>query len=361
MTPSSKWRAQTLAVALGRPPHAPDAPLNTPIVSTSTYVTGGTRGYGRFSNPTWEAFEEVLGALEGGRAMSFASGMAAVSAVIDLVPVGGVVVVPIGGYSGTVALTAELERSGQAVVRRVAVTDDGAVADAARGADLVWLESPTNPLLEVADLAHAAAACRAAGTLLAVDNTFATPLLQRPLALGADIVVHSATKLVAGHSDVLLGAVVVPDGPEHDDLHSGLLRRRTLGGAVPGAFEAWLALRGLRTLPLRLGAAQASAAELALRLADHPAVTRVRYPGFGTIVSIEVAGGAAKADAVCAGVVLWTVATSLGGVESTLERRRAWAAESAAVPTSLVRLSVGCEDVVDLWQDLAQALDALPR
>ncbi len=353
---ASPWTPQTLAVALGRPTHEPDAPLNSPVVMTSTYVAGGPRGYGRTSNPTWEAFEEVLGALEGGRALAFASGMGAVSAVLDLVPVGGVLVVPVGGYSGTMAAAAAMEGSGRAVVRRVDVTDAAAVAEAATGAQLVWLESPTNPLLEVADLPAAAAACSRSGATLVVDNTFATPLLQQPLDLGADVVVHSATKLIAGHSDVLLGAVVVGTGGAADALLAEVTARRTLGGAVPGPFEAWLALRGLRTLPVRLRAAQASATELARRLAGHPAVSRVRYPGLGTIVSIEVDGGAAAADAVCGAARLWTNATSLGGVESTLERRRRWPAESAAVPESLVRLSVGCEDVEDLWTDLEQAL-----
>jgi cystathionine gamma-synthase len=188
-----------------------------------------------------------------------------------------------------------------------------------------------------------------------VDNTFATPLLQRPLELGADIVLHSATKYLAGHSDVQMGAIVTAD----DELYAVLKGRRDLVGAVPGPFEAWLALRGLRTLHLRVERAQANATELARRLESHPAVSEVRYPGFGGIVSMVVAEGALAADLLTHKTKLWVHATSLGGVESTLERRRRWKAEPATIPEGLVRLSVGIEDVEDLWRDLATALDTL--
>jgi cystathionine gamma-synthase len=236
----------------------------------------------------------------------------------------------------------------------VPVDDADAVARAADGAAMVWLESPTNPNLDVADIAAAARACASAGALLVVDNTFATPVLQRPLELGADLVVHSATKLIAGHSDVVLGVVVTRD----DDVLRRIDTHRRLHGAIPGPMEAWLALRGLRTLALRVERAQANAAALAERLAAHPAVAKVRYPGMGAMVSIELAGGAEAADALAAGVRLWHHATSLGGVESSLERRRRWPAESTAVSEALVRLSVGIEDVEDLWDDLADALSA---
>ena len=368
----------TIAVVAGRPPRAPDAEVNVGVSLTSTFVGSGVlgageRGYGRFGNPTWEAFEEVLGALEGGSALSFASGMAAVSAVVGLLPAGGTLVLPHGAYNGTHGLADLLQRRG--VLRAVGVdtTDPAAVgaalADAGPGA-LLWLESPTNPLLEVADLAALAALGRGAGALVAVDNTFATPLLQRPLDLGADVVVHSVTKFLAGHSDVVLGAVVTRD----EDLLGRLRQQRTLHGAVPGPLEVFLALRGVRTLPLRLERSQASAAELARRLQEHPAVERVRHPslpsdpghalaarqmaGFGAIVSVEVRGGAAAADAVVDAVRLWLPATSLGGVESLVERRRRHPGEPAVVPESLLRLSVGVEDVEDLWRDLDAALRA---
>jgi cystathionine gamma-synthase len=194
-----------------------------------------------------------------------------------------------------------------------------------------------------------------AGAHVVVDNTFATPLLQRPLELGADIVLHSATKFLAGHSDVLMGAIVTRD----DELYGVLKGRRDLVGAVPGPFEAWLALRGLRTLHLRVERSQTNATELARRLSEHPAVGEVRYPGFGGIVSIVLAQGALPADLLTRKTKLWVHATSLGGVESTFERRRRWKTEPATIPDGLVRLSVGIEDVEDLWRDLARALDTL--
>jgi cystathionine gamma-synthase len=360
----------TVAVTAGRPAPAPDAPLNPPIVISSTYHAGGPVGYSRFGNPTWEAFEQVLGQLEGGASLLFSSGMAAVAAVLDLVPADGVVVAPVHAYNGTLALLGELERAGRLRVRLADVTDLEAVSAACRGAALVWLESPTNPALEVVDLRACAEIAHGHSALVAVDNTFATPLVQQPLRLGADVVVHSVTKYLAGHSDVVLGATVARDPALVDTLR----RTRALRGAVAGPLEAWLALRGLRTLPLRMERAQANAAELARRLSGHPAVTGVRYPGlatdpghalaraqmqgFGAIVSLQVRGGAVAADAVCAAVRLWVVATSLGGVESTLERRRRWPAESTDIPPSLLRLSVGIEDVTDLWDDLDAALRA---
>ena len=353
-----RWSLTTRAVTAGRPAREADAPLNPPVVMTSTYVTSDSpdaRTYARFSNPSWEPLELALGELEGGAALVLASGMAAVSAAVQLAPPGGTVVVPAAAYNTTHTLLDELAATGRVAVRRVDVTDTAAVAEAVRGAALLWLESPTNPLLEVADLAACCAAARAAGALSVVDNTFATPLLQRPLEAGADVVVHSATKYLAGHSDVLAGAVVTRD----EALLAALHRHRTVHGAVLGPWEAWLVLRGLRTLHLRLERAGASAAVLAERLAGHPAVRRVRYPGWGAMVSVEVAGGPDAADAVVAATRLWVPATSLGGVESTLERRRRHANEPDAVPEDLVRLSVGVEDVDDLWADLEAALGGL--
>jgi cystathionine gamma-synthase len=341
----------TLAVVAGRPGREPDEPLNVPVTFASTYRAGGEVEYGRYGNPTWTAFEDAVGALEGGRARAFASGLAAVSAVLSLLGEDAVVVAPDSAYTGTRAQLEQREAQGRATVRYVAVADADAVAQACAGADLVWLESPTNPQLDVADLAAAARAARSAGALLAVDNTFATPVLQRPLELGADLVVHSATKLLAGHSDVLLGVVVTRD----DELLRRLDDHRRLHGAVPGPMEVWLALRGLRTLAIRVRAAQANAVELAARLAAHPSVRRVRYPGLGSMISVEV-GSTAAADLLAADVRLWVHATSLGGVESSLERRRRWPSESPSVSDALVRLSVGIEDVEDLWADLAQAL-----
>jgi len=239
-------------------------------------------------------------------------------------------------------------------VRHVEIADTASVVAALDGADVLWLESPTNPTLEVADLPALVTAARERGVLTVCDNTFATPLLQQPLDLGADVVVHSATKYLSGHSDVLLGIAVT----RRQDLYDALLRRRVVHGGIAGPMEAWLALRGLRTLHVRFERQCANAAELARRAADHPGVERVRYPGFGAMISFEVRGGAAAADAVAAGCRLWLDATSLGGVESLIERRRKYAAESPTVPESLLRLSVGIEDVDDLWRDLTQALES---
>lgn len=358
----------TVVVHAGRPARVPDAPLGESPVFSSTYIAGGNRGYGRFDNDAWAALETTLGALEGGRGLSFASGMAAAAAVCDLVPVGGRVVAPQHAYSGVLALLDQQAATGRLTVTRVSITDAEAVSAAVVGADMLWIESPTNPAMEVADIPLLAAAGRAAGATVVVDNTFATPLLQQPLSMGADIVMHSATKFIAGHSDVVLGAVITSS----DDLWTALeLRRRSLG-AIPGPMEAFLALRGLRTLALRLERAQSNAAFLAERLSEHPRVSRVRYPGlpddpghalaatqmsgFGAILAFELGGDAAYAQKVCESTTLWVHATSLGGVESMLERRHRWPSEAPTIPQDLIRLSVGIEHPADLWADLQQAL-----
>ncbi len=368
----NRLRLQTVAVTAGRPAPVPDAPFNPPIVFASTYAASpevgtGEMGYGRYGNPTWLALEETIGALEGGRALTFGSGMAAAHAVLELLPQNFTVVVPQNAYLGVIAAAEERATRYGGTVRRVDVADTAQVLAAAEGADLVWLETPTNPTIEVADLPAVAAALP--DVTLVVDNTFATPLLQQPLAVGADIVLHSATKLLSGHSDALLGALVVA---EHDTARfDALTANRKLHGAVPGTMEAYLVLRGIRTLPVRLGQAQANAQVLAERLAEQQVVQRVRYPGlpsdpghevaartmagFGSLVSIDFADGP-TAEAFVTATRLWVAATSLGGVESTLERRRRWPSELPTVPEGLVRLSVGIEHVEDLWADLEQAL-----
>lgn len=348
------WSPQTVAVKAGRPESQPDQPFNQPLVMASTYVAGGDMEYGRYANATWEAFESALGALEGGRALSFSSGMAAVATVLDLVAPGETVVAARHCYQGTLVQLATLEQRGLVKVVLVDIDDTEQVLAALNDdVALLWVESPTNPALEVADLAALCAGASAARVTVVVDNTFATPLLQRPLEIGASVVIHSGTKYLAGHSDAVIGAVVTRD--EHM-WHAFDQKRRTLG-AIPGTLEAWLALRGLRTLSLRVERAQSNAAELARRLAAHFAVTRVRYPGFGGIVAIELAD-AETADLVCQRTQLWVHATSLGGVESSLERRRRWTSEPTTIPEGLIRLSVGIEDVEDLWSDLDQALAA---
>lgn len=345
-------------VTLGRGPGRPGDGVSPPLELSSTFHADGPVDYARVGNPTWTAFEEALGALEGGIALVHSSGMAAVAAVLSLVPPGGTVVAPGAAYSGVVATLAQRDAAGTLAVRWVDPGDRDAMATAVTGADLVWVESPSNPLLDLVDLGDVVTLAHAAGALVAADNTFCTPLLAQPLTDGVDVVVHSVTKYLAGHSDVVLGATVTAADETGQELAGRLHGYRTLAGSVAGPMETWLALRGLRTLSVRLERACASAADLAARLRDHPAVQRVRYPGFGAIISIEVVGGAAGAEAVTAATRLWVHSTSLGGVESQVERRRRHAAEPPAVPEALVRLSVGIEDVEDLWRDLLTALSA---
>ena len=343
----------TIAVAAGRPPRRADGPMNPPIVMASTYHAGGDVGYGRYGNPTWEMFETALGSLEGGVATSYASGMAAVAAVLDLVPDGGTIVTSADAYYGTLAMLERLQSRGRLTVRQVDLTDNDAAAAALSGADLLWAESPTNPLLRLVDLETLLARAGAEGVTSVVDSTFNTPIVARPLEMGATVVVHSATKYLSGHSDLLMGAAVARDAA----VVERLVAYRSLQGAVPGSIEAWLALRGLRTLHLRMERAQASAAVLADRLSRHPRVATVHYPACGAMVSVVLNGDVAAAERVCDATRLWVHATSLGGVESSLERRRRWPGESSEVPETLVRLSVGIEDVDDLWNDLAAALE----
>ena len=344
----------TVLVGAGRPPRTPGAELSPPLSLNATFIAGSDVDYGRSGNATWTAFEDTLGRLEGGAALVFASGTAAIHAVLDLVPPGGRIVAPLTAYSGTVVALDDLAASGIAQVTRVDIADTAAflaAIDAEPAPDLVWIESPVNPTLEVADIPAITAAAHARGALVAADNTFSTPLLAQPLSQGCDIVAHSVTKYLAGHSDVVLGALVTAQ----DSVWMRLQAIRTRRGGIAGPTEVWLALRGMRTLHVRLERACANAATLVERLRDHPGVTRVRYPGSGAIVSIEL-GSPERADAVADAVRIWTNATSLGGVESLLERRRRHSAEPETVPTDLLRLSVGIEDVEDLWADLDQAL-----
>lgn len=370
MTPSEKWRdldPATIVLHAGRGADTPGAPTNVPPVLASIYKPGVDLLYGRNGNPTWAAFEEVLGALEGGSALAFASGMAASNAIFDLLPLGAKVVAPANAYYNTVLSLRDRADKGFLELITVDITGAGATEATLEGATLLWLESPSNPLIGISDIVRLSRAAHSQGALVVVDSTFATPLLQTPLSLGADLVVHSATKFISGHSDVVMGAVVTAD----DEMAEKLLRRRTSGGAIPGPLEAYLALRGLRSLPVRLERAQANAAAIAERLEAHPRVERVLYPGlashpghelaatqmrgFGAMLSFQVTGGATGADQVCDSTRLILNATSLGAIETTMERRARWGNETSA-PENLIRMSVGCEALNDLWADLAQAL-----
>jgi cystathionine gamma-synthase len=347
-------KPDTWAILAGRPAAEPGATLNTPIAAVSTYELGGELIYSRNEGTSlWASFEAVLGGLEGGEAVAFSSGMAACAAVLGQLPSGASLVLVDDCYQQVASMVAAgAERHGWRVERLPAA--DPRWVERASQADLLWLESPTNPLLDVADLVAICGAPRGPQTRLVVDNTFATPLLQRPLELGADVVVHSATKLIGGHSDLLLGAAVTA----RPELLDGLREARKTNGATPGMLECFLALRGIRTLPLRLERAQATAHELAIRLAGHSAVGRVRYPGFGTVVSFELAGAEA-ADGACRATRIIRHATSLGGVETCMERRSMHRGQEH-IPAGLIRMSVGCEDLDDLWRDLEAALSSTP-
>lgn len=359
------WRPQTIAVAAGRD-QSPGAPLNVPPTFAATYRDGGEIGYGRFDNPTWSAFERTIGGLEGGHAVSFSSGQAASTALLTPLAPGATVVFPHDAYTGTRALLSELEQRGALALRGVDVTDTDAVLAALEGARVLWLESPTNPMLGIAELPRLLEAARAARVFSIVDNTFATPVLQQPLALGADAVMHSATKYLGGHSDLVMG-VVVTANPGRRDV---LAEHRTMRGSIPGVMESYLALRGLRTLTVRVREQSATALELAQRLDRDERIGRVHYPGlpsdpgherasaqmsaFGGMVSFELPDADA-ADRLIGALRLVVGGTSLGGVESTIDRRRRWPGEER-VPAGLLRLSVGLEHVEDLWEDLDEAL-----
>lgn len=347
----------------------PGSPLNVPLWPASNFVLGDRRAYARDDGtPGWDALEEIVGGLEGGSSISFASGMAAIAAVFEQLPAGSVVALPDDCYQGVAGLANAGQARGRWTVHRVAVADTARWVEMCGSADLIWLESPSNPLLIVGDLDVICAATRKRGAILGVDNTFATPLNQRPLTLGADVSVQSVTKFIGGHSDLLGGVLTVRD----TNLLAALRQTRELSGATPGTLEIFLAVRGARTLAVRLDRAQANAMTLAERLTGHPSVTLTRYPGlathptheaarrqlkgFGTIISFDVRGGAAAADAVCRGLQLIQHATSLGAVESTIERRASVPGQEH-LPPALLRLSVGIEAVDDLWIDLDRALN----
>jgi cystathionine gamma-synthase len=365
----------------------------TPIYQTSTYKQdgiGGTRGgyeYSRTANPTRTALETCLAALENGaQAFAFASGMAAEDCLIrTLCRPGDLVLIPSDAYGGTFRLFDKVLSGWGVSHASVRQTDLEAVARAAAGQRprLIWAETPTNPLLSIVDIRALARIAHESGALLVVDNTFASPYLQRPLELGADIVVHSTTKYLGGHSDVIGGAVVVRDAGQAEDL--AFTQNAT--GAIAGPFDAWLTLRGIKTLAARMDRHCANAARIARMLADHPAVESVFYPGlpghpgheiaksqmrdFGGMVSFRVRAasgpegiardGEERAIEICARTRLFTLGESLGGVESLIEHPARMTHASTAgspleVPPDLVRLSVGIEDPDDLLADLQQAI-----
>ncbi len=359
---------ETKVVAAGRPDKKPDGALNPPISLNSTFHAGGPIGYGRYGNESWSALEEAISTLEGGQTLIYGSGMAAISCVFSLLPHGAVLTASHHGYQGTTVMLKQMHESGRLTVRFVDLADTEATLAQIPGTQMLYLESPINPGIEIVDLPKLIAAGKAAGCGVAVDNTLASPMVQNPLAMGADIVIHSVTKYLSGHSDLLLGSTSTKDPA----LNVRLEQARRYGGAIPGPFEAWLALRGLRTFSLRMKKSQENAMDLANRLVKHPAISRVRYPGlatdpyheraksfmkgFGAVVSFEVKASVEQIDVMCNSAKLITNATSLGGVESLWERRRRWKTESETIPENLIRFSVGIENADDLWADIQSAM-----
>ncbi|MEY9213800.1 cystathionine gamma-synthase [Thermobifida halotolerans] len=374
---------ETLAIHAGQEADAETGAVVVPIYQTSTYRqdgVGGLRGgheYSRTANPTRTALEECLAALESGvRGLAFASGMAAEDTLLrTIAKPGDHLVIPTDAYGGTFRLVSKVFERWGLSWDAVDLSDTEAVRAAVRPTTVaIWAETPTNPLLNIADIAALAEVAHSSGALLVVDNTFASPYLQRPITLGADVVVHSTTKYLGGHSDVVGGALVVADA----DLGERLAFHQNSMGAVAGPFDAWLTLRGIKTLGVRMDRHNANAERVVNALVSHPEVASVLYPGlpehpghkvaadqmrgFGGMVSFRLRGGEEAALRVCAKTKVFTLAESLGGVESLIEHPGKMTHASAAgspleVPNDLVRLSVGIETADDLVNDLLQALE----
>lgn len=374
---------ETLAIHAGQEPDPTTGAVVPPIYATSTYAQDGVGGlrngyeYSRSGNPTRTALEECLAALESGvRGLAFASGLAAEDTLIrTIAKPGDEVLLPDDAYGGTYRQFARLHDRWGITSKPVPIADPEAVAAAITPGrtSVVWVETPTNPLLNIADIAGIADAAHRAGAMVVVDNTFATPYLQQPLVLGADVVVHSTTKYCGGHSDVVGGALITNDG----DLGEKLAWAQNAIGAVAGPFDAWLVLRGLKTLAVRMDRHSANAAAIASWLENHAAVSQVNYPGlashpghdlaarqmrgFGGMISFRVAAGEQAAVDLCGRTRIFTLGESLGGVESLIEHPGRMTHQSVSgtaleVPADLVRLSVGIEQLDDLLADLDQAI-----
>jgi cystathionine gamma-synthase len=375
-------RIETTAVHAGHHPDAATGAVTPPIHLTTTFARDANGElphgfiYARTDNPTRRELEVSLAALEGGEAaIAFASGMAATAAVFQSLLPREHVIAPQDAYYGTARLLRDVMADWGLRSTLVDMTDPHAVATAIRPETrLIWIETPSNPSLAVTDIARIAAIARAAGARCVCDNTWATPILQRPLALGCDGVMHSTTKYLGGHSDLTGGALVLP---ADDEWAARLRTLQQLGGGVPSAFDCWLLMRGIRSVAWRMRGHCENAARVASFLASHPAVEVVHYPGlpqdpghavasrqmvgYGGMVSVEVKGGAAAALAVVRRVRLFTAATSLGGTESLIEHRASVEGPESRTPPGLLRLSIGLEHAEDLVADLDQALHAATR
>jgi cystathionine gamma-synthase len=375
-------RIETIAVHAGHRPDSATGAVTPPIHLTTTFARDPEGAlphgfiYARTDNPTRRELETSLAALEGGEvAIAFASGMAATAAVLQSLLPGDHVIAPQDAYYGTAKLLHEVMAGWGLESTLVDMTDPHAVAEAVRPETrLVWIETPSNPALAVTDIARIAAIARAARARCVCDNTWATPLLQRPLALGCDGVMHSTTKYLGGHSDLTGGALILP---ADDEWAARLRTLQQLGGGVPSAFDCWLLMRGIRSVAWRMRGHCDNAARVASFLAAHPAVEVVHYPGlasdpghavasrqmagYGGMVSVEVKGGAEAALGVVRRVKLFTAATSLGGTESLIEHRASVEGPESRTPPGLLRLSIGLEHAEDLVADLDQALRGATR
>ncbi len=382
-TAGNNWQFETAVVHAGLHPDPATGAIMTPIYQTSTFAlddVGQNKGfdYSRGDNPTRSALQEALAALEGGNyALSFASGMAATDTLLRLVKPGDHVVAGNVLYGGTYRLFQQVLTGYGLEFSFVDTSEPQAIEQAMRpNTKLVWLETPSNPLLIVSDIRRAAEIAHSSNAWLAVDNTFASPALQRPLSLGADFVVHSTTKYISGHSDIIGGALILDEEAAYEQLK--LLQKAI--GAVPGPMDCFLTLRGLRTLALRMKAHCHNGLQVAQFLADHPAVAQVTYPGLeshpqhevarrqmsapGGMVSLTLHGGELAARTLATRTKLFTLAVSLGGVESLIElpsslTHATMADTPMAIDPGLVRLSVGIENAADLIADLGQALAAI--
>lgn len=372
-------RFETLAIHAGGESDRDTGAVVPPIHLATTFRHGPAAEriagyeYQREGNPTNDRLRAAIAAMEGGEtALTCASGMAAISAVLESLPQGARLLIPDDCYTGLRVLAAEFLPARGIAVQRVDMADPDAVAAAcAGGVDLVWAETPSNPLLKLSDIAALAAIARAHGALLACDNTFASPALQQPLALGADLVMHSTTKYFGGHSDVLGGALVFKRA---DSMFERVAHRLHITGATLSPFSAWLTLRGCRSLPARMALHCANARRVADFLSRQPQVERVNYPGlashpghataarqmrdFGGMLSVQLRGGRDAALAMAGKLALFTNATSLGGCESLVEHRASTEGENPSSPQDLLRMSVGLEHIDDLIADLEQALGA---
>jgi cystathionine gamma-synthase len=373
-------KLETLAVHAGRTVE-PGTSAVTPSITPSTTFERAEDGsypsghiYTRSGNPNRQALESALAMLEGGATgLAFASGQAAAAAVLQALSAGDHVILPDDLYHGMRRLVKDVLARWNLKVDFVDMRDPVNLENALRSETrLVWIETPSNPQLKIVDIARVAEISHQIGALCAVDNTWATPIWQRPLELGADIVMHSTTKYLGGHSDVLGGALILPQG--HEALESQLRIIQSVSGAVPSPFDCWLVLRSLPTLPIRVREQSASAAKIAIFLSEHPCIEKVHYPGlpthegfaiaarqmsgYGGMLSFQVRGGQAEAMAMAARLKIFTRATSLGGVESLIEHRASVEGSDSPTPVNLLRGSIGLEHVDDLIDDLAQALDA---